>query len=136
MTSYVGSKLILVEGLTGSGKSIMAHMIARQLRHNGISATWIHEGELPHPLGIEDDPGSNLARLFFCLPIFLRSCALHDPLAFHRAHADCPSVLTAEGGVAGVKHVDALGHEQDDLKRVARAGKHPGLVLREPGQYL
>ncbi|MEM7536637.1 MAG: hypothetical protein AAF639_30925 [Chloroflexota bacterium] len=58
MNSYVGSKLILVEGLTGSGKSIMAHTIARQLAHNGIPATWVHEGELPHPLGIEDDPGA------------------------------------------------------------------------------
>ena len=47
---YVGSKLILVEGLTGSGKSIMAHFIARQLQYNGIPATWIHEGEDPHPI--------------------------------------------------------------------------------------
>ena len=57
MNRYVGSQLIVVEGLTGSGKSIMAHMIMRQLQYNGIPATWVHEGELPHPLGVEDDPG-------------------------------------------------------------------------------
>jgi len=55
MNNYVGSKLILVEGLTGSGKSIMAHFIARQLQHNGIPASWVHEGEVPHPILSELD---------------------------------------------------------------------------------
>ena len=50
MNQYVGNKLIIVEGLTGSGKSIMAHFIARQLQDNGISANWVHEGEDPHPI--------------------------------------------------------------------------------------
>ena len=50
MNSYVGSKLILVEGLTGSGKSVMAHFIARQLQYNGLSASWVHEGEVTHPI--------------------------------------------------------------------------------------
>jgi thymidylate kinase len=53
MNKFLGSKLILVEGLTGSGKSIMAHFIARQLQYNGFPASWIHEGEKPHPLLIE-----------------------------------------------------------------------------------
>jgi hypothetical protein len=46
-------KLIIVEGLTGSGKSIMAHFIARQLRYHGLAADWVHEGALPHPLAID-----------------------------------------------------------------------------------
>jgi len=50
MSQYGGSKLIIVEGLTGSGKSIMAHFIARQLQYHGISASWVHEGEVPHPI--------------------------------------------------------------------------------------
>jgi thymidylate kinase len=53
MHEYVGSKLIIVEGLTGSGKSIMAHFIARQLQYNGIPASWVHEGEEPHPILID-----------------------------------------------------------------------------------
>lgn len=53
--SYIGSKLIIVEGLTGSGKSIMAHMIARQLTYNGIPAGWVHEGELRHPIFVDDE---------------------------------------------------------------------------------
>jgi len=53
MKPYIGSKLIIVEGLTGSGKSIMAHFIARQLQANGIPASWVHEGEVLHPILID-----------------------------------------------------------------------------------
>jgi hypothetical protein len=53
MDGYIDSKLIIVEGLTGSGKSIMAHFIARQLQYNGIPASWVHEAEVPHPLSID-----------------------------------------------------------------------------------
>ena len=48
-------RLILVEGLTGSGKSTTAHFIARQLQANRIPARWIHEGELAHPVLIDVD---------------------------------------------------------------------------------
>jgi thymidylate kinase len=58
MRGYVWSKLIIVEGLTGSGKSIMAHFIARQLQYNGIPASWVHEGEEPHPILM--DVGSSI----------------------------------------------------------------------------
>jgi thymidylate kinase len=57
MSGYVGSKLIVVEGLTGSGKSIMAHFIARQLQYNGIPASWVHEGDEPHPILIDVKSG-------------------------------------------------------------------------------
>lgn len=53
MSGYVGSKLIIVEGLTGSGKSIMAHFIARQLGYNHIPVFWVHEGEDPHPIMVD-----------------------------------------------------------------------------------
>lgn len=46
----MASKLIIVEGLTGSGKSVMAHFIARQLRYHSIGAEWVHEAEDPHPI--------------------------------------------------------------------------------------
>lgn len=45
--------LILVEGLTGSGKSMMAHFLARQLTYNGIDSVWVHEGEINHPTLVE-----------------------------------------------------------------------------------
>ncbi len=52
------NKLIIVEGLTGLGKSTLAHFIARQLQYQQIKAAWVHEGELGHPLSIEVDPSS------------------------------------------------------------------------------
>jgi thymidylate kinase len=49
--------LIIVEGLTGSGKSTMAHFIARQLWYQGVDADWVHEGESPHPVLADDEDG-------------------------------------------------------------------------------
>ncbi len=57
MNESVGSKLIIVEGLTGSGKSTMAHFLARQLNYNGIAASWLHEGEISHPILVDMDSG-------------------------------------------------------------------------------
>lgn len=53
MDSTIGGRLIIVEGLTGSGKSIMAHFICRQLHYSGILARWVHEGEDPNPVLID-----------------------------------------------------------------------------------
>lgn len=49
----INHQLVLVEGLTGLGKSTLAHFIARQFQYNGIDASWIHEGEDPHPVGVD-----------------------------------------------------------------------------------
>jgi len=46
----LNTKLILVDGISGSGKSTIAHYIARQLENNGIKAKWIIENENEHPL--------------------------------------------------------------------------------------
>jgi len=46
----LNTKLILVDGITGSGKSTTAHYIARQLEKNGIKVKWFHEKEKNHPL--------------------------------------------------------------------------------------
>jgi len=43
-------KLILIDGITGSGKSTTAHFLARQLDLNQISAQWFHEDQSDHPL--------------------------------------------------------------------------------------
>ncbi|WP_165422920.1 deoxynucleoside kinase [Ktedonosporobacter rubrisoli] len=42
--------LIFFEGLPGSGKSTMAHFIARQLKHAAICSTWYYEVNKWHPL--------------------------------------------------------------------------------------
>lgn len=49
-------RLILIDGMTGSGKSVSAHFLARQLEKNGIRARWYHEEEPDHPL-LYREPG-------------------------------------------------------------------------------
>lgn len=53
--TMIKTKLILVDGITGSGKSTMAHFIARQLNKNGIRAKWIYELEDGNPLWFTED---------------------------------------------------------------------------------
>ncbi len=51
----IETKLILIDGITGSGKSTTAQFLAGQLRLNGIKAKWYHETEDSHPLAYSDD---------------------------------------------------------------------------------
>jgi ABC-type oligopeptide transport system ATPase subunit len=46
----IKTKLILVDGISGSGKSTTAHFIARQMEKNGIKVKWYFECEKTHPL--------------------------------------------------------------------------------------
>jgi thymidylate kinase/RimJ/RimL family protein N-acetyltransferase len=51
----INTKLILVDGITGSGKSTTAHFIARQLEKNGIKARWYNELEIGNPLHVKNE---------------------------------------------------------------------------------
>ena len=44
------TRLILIEGISGSGKSTMAHYLSRQLTLHGIRHTWWYEEDKWHPL--------------------------------------------------------------------------------------
>lgn len=44
------TKLILVEGLPGSGKSTTAHTLARRLADRGLPVRWWYEEEVGHPV--------------------------------------------------------------------------------------
>lgn len=46
----INTKLIFVDGISGSGKSTTAHYLARQLDKNGIKVKWFYEQEKDHPL--------------------------------------------------------------------------------------
>jgi thymidylate kinase len=52
------TKLILVEGLPGAGKSTTAQFLARQLARRGIAARWWYEEELGHPVYLFRDRAS------------------------------------------------------------------------------
>ena len=51
----INTKLILVDGITGSGKSTTAQFIARQLEKNGIKARWYNELEIGNPLHVKNE---------------------------------------------------------------------------------
>lgn len=46
----INTKLIFVDGMSGSGKSTTAHYIARQIEKNGHKVRWFYEDEDDHPL--------------------------------------------------------------------------------------
>ena len=50
----INTKIIFVDGITGSGKSTITHFIARQLEQNGIKARWFHEEEEGNPFWLLD----------------------------------------------------------------------------------
>ena len=52
------TKLILIEGLPGAGKSTTAHFLARHLARNAILHRWWYEEERGHPLAVFDDRAS------------------------------------------------------------------------------
>lgn len=49
------TKLILIDGITGSGKSTTAQFLADQLQKNGVNVKWYHEEEYNHPLDYKED---------------------------------------------------------------------------------
>jgi hypothetical protein len=51
----VRSRLILIEGLSGSGKSTMAQHLAFHLESLEWRARWVYEHAIPHPIGSPDD---------------------------------------------------------------------------------
>ncbi len=52
------TKLILIEGLPGAGKSTTAHFLARHLARQAIPHRWWYEEERGHPLAVFDDRAS------------------------------------------------------------------------------
>lgn len=45
----IDTKLVMLEGLAGTGKSTNSHMLLMQLERSGCKAKWIHEVARPHP---------------------------------------------------------------------------------------
>jgi len=53
----INTKLIIIEGLPGSGKSTIGQFIGLQLQRNNINVNWHGEGDLDHPTDFEYEAG-------------------------------------------------------------------------------
>ncbi len=51
----IEAKLILIDGITGSGKSSTAQFLADQMQRNGIEVSWHHEDEKDHPIKFDEE---------------------------------------------------------------------------------
>ncbi|MCP4179591.1 MAG: hypothetical protein GY756_17670 [bacterium] len=60
----INTKLIFIDGITGSGKSTTAHYIARQLEKNNIKVKWYYEEEMDNPFA-EIEKDKNESELHF-----------------------------------------------------------------------
>jgi hypothetical protein len=57
------TKLVLIDGIPGSGKSTTAHLLAIQAARCGIPVQWLCEDQEPHPVNIWNvDEPNTLAR--------------------------------------------------------------------------
>ena len=51
----IDTKLIILEGLPGTGKTTDSFFLLTQLERNGVEARWIHEVSRPHPTSYYDE---------------------------------------------------------------------------------
>jgi hypothetical protein len=59
----IPTKLVLIDGIPGSGKSTTAHLLAIQAARCGIPVQWFYEDQEPHPVNIWNvDEPNMLAR--------------------------------------------------------------------------
>jgi predicted kinase len=49
------ARLILIDGIPGSGKSVVAQTIARRMRESSLPVRWCYEEELDHPIYLFSD---------------------------------------------------------------------------------
>lgn len=57
----LNTKLILIEGLPGSGKSTVARHLGTNLHQHGLACSWYLEEDEPHPIACLDFPLKELA---------------------------------------------------------------------------
>jgi thymidylate kinase len=134
------TRLVLFEGLPGSGKSSTAQAVERRLRDCGVPARWWYEEEKGHPVYIFHDAASlgQAVELFFS-PEYPRAVeqALARWRAFARAAASEERVLLIDSCLLGyvtwtLHHVDApMAEVERYLEALAEilAPLEPCLVL-------
>jgi hypothetical protein len=106
------TRLVLIEGLPGSGKSTTAQWVARQLERQGRAAEWFYEMQKPHPVtgAVRASHASwqayftdrlaswaafTAARRSADTVTVLEGALLQDPIVILRRRDVAPAVITA-----------------------------------------
>lgn len=122
------TRLILTEGIPGSGKSTTAQFLARQLAGNGVVGRWWHEEEVGHPVYAFGDRAS-LCRILQQLTSgdwrAVVAAALERWRAFSRLVQQSDEVVVVDGCLFGcltwsLFPLDVASEEiLDDTRQVA-----------------
>jgi hypothetical protein len=113
-------KLILVEGLPGSGKSTTAHLLTRQLRLQGYDARWYYEQQTPHPLPYRAAQG---------VSEFVQA-SLHDWRRLARQASEEEGITVLESSFFQHALLELLAHDVDARTLDAYLGARQELLER------
>lgn len=105
------TKLIMLEGLPGTGKSTNAYFLLRQLERAGKRARWFHEVARPHPVLFFDEACLSRAEYGAFVRSFPRAQPVLNRVAAYRKNAVGIDLLEIEwnyGEEIGTEALEAL----------------------------
>ncbi len=109
------SRLILIDGLPGSGKSTTAQYLAMQLQRNGFEARWFYETESDHPIYTELADGQDTLEFVETTLAKWRSFA-------HRAgESDVVTILESSIFQCTVEELLLANVERDEIREFAHS---------------
>jgi predicted kinase len=136
----IDTRLILIEGLTGTGKSTTAQRLWRHLRSQGLAARWFYEHDTTHPI-FSPEELARIAELGEIPPRFVEETVLRRWRILAENDAAEGRVTVLDGaffqtavGVLLAMQVPAtaiLAHVSDAARAIAAA--RPALVYLRQG---
>jgi thymidylate kinase len=142
----LGTKMILVDGFPGSGKSTTAEYVARELERRGVSYRLLREREDDHPLNVGGDlhpsgstTGAQMFATYTVGSFVEESLARWDAFVAEAMGAQCVNILDSypfQNSVRVLSQMDAdpatLAAYQSSVERTA-APLSPVLIYLDPG---
>lgn len=126
MTTALSARLVLIDGLPGSGKSTTAHLLARQFGYHGLPARWFYEQEEPHPVHTagEGDPAWFVEQSLRTWRSFADRARLADEITILESSFFQEAILTLVRHDADMPAIEAYA----DARQAAIAALRPALI--------